>query len=119
MEEIMIFLTNTPQLGDIQFNVILGGFGLFLLGIKFLGDGFKDAAGPKIRDYIERYTGNLLSAILVGTVITALMQSSTAATVISISLVRAGLMRLDQAIGISVGANLGTTVTALMIGLSI
>lgn len=119
MEEIMIFLTNTPQLGDIQFNVILGGFGLFLLGIKFLGDGFKDAAGPKIRDYIERYTGNLLSAILVGTVITALMQSSTAATVISISLVRAGLMRLDQAIGISVGANLGTTVTALMIGLNI
>ncbi|QIK69857.1 Na/Pi cotransporter family protein [Erysipelothrix sp. HDW6C] len=106
-------------LGDIKFNVILGGFGLFLLGIKFLGDGFKEAAGPKIRDYIEKYTGNIFSAILVGTVITAIMQSSTAATVISISLVRAGLMRLEQAIGISVGANLGTTVTALMIGLNI
>lgn len=113
------FLVVTPELSDIGFNVILGGFGMFLLGIKFLGDGFKAAAGPKIRDYIEKYTGNLFSAILVGTVITALMQSSTAATVISISLVRAGLMSLSQAIGISVGANLGTTVTALMIGLNI
>ncbi|QIK57261.1 Na/Pi cotransporter family protein [Erysipelothrix sp. HDW6A] len=111
--------TAQVTLGDIRFNVILGGFGMFLLGIKFLGDGFKDAAGPKIRDYIEKYTGNIFSAIIVGTIITALMQSSTAATVISISLVRAGLMKLEQAIGISVGANLGTTVTALMTGLDI
>lgn len=115
----MILIGEVAQFSDIEFNVILGGFGMFLLGIKLLGDGFKDAAGSKIRDYIERYTGNLLSAILVGTVITALMQSSTAATVISISLVRAGLMSLEAAIGISVGANLGTTVTALMIGLNI
>lgn len=112
-------VSGQATLGDIKINVILGGFGLFLLGIKLLGDGFKDAAGPKIRDYIEKYTGNIFSAILVGTVITALMQSSTAATVISISLVRAGLMSLEQAIGISVGANLGTTVTALMTGLNI
>lgn len=115
----MILIGEVAQFSDIAFNVILGGFGMFLLGIKLLGDGFKDAAGSKIRDYIERYTGNLLAAILVGTVITALMQSSTAATVISISLVRAGLMSLEAAIGISVGANLGTTVTALMIGLNI
>ncbi|WP_323616223.1 Na/Pi cotransporter family protein [Erysipelothrix rhusiopathiae] len=115
----MILIGEVAQFSDIAFNVILGGFGMFLLGIKLLGDGFKDAAGSKIRDYIERYTGNLLSAILVGTVITALMQSSTAATVISISLVRAGLMSLEAAIGISVGANLGTTVTTLMIGLNI
>ncbi|HEY4537294.1 MAG TPA: Na/Pi cotransporter family protein [Erysipelothrix sp.] len=112
-------MVSTISFSDIKFNVILGGFGLFLLGIKLLGDGFKEAAGPKIRDYIEKYTGNLLSAILVGTIITALMQSSTAATVISISLVRAGLMTVQQAIGISVGANLGTTVTALMTGLNI
>lgn len=98
----MILIGEVAQFSDIAFNVILGGFGMFLLGIKLLGDGFKDAAGSKIRDYIERYTGNLLSAILVGTVITALMQSSTAATVISISLVRAGLMSLEAAIGISV-----------------
>lgn len=111
--------TNEITLSDVNFGIILGGFGLFLLGIKFLGDGLKDLAGSKIRDYIEKYTGSLWSSILVGTVITALMQSSTAATVISISLVRAGLMSLKQAIGISVGANLGTTVTALMIGFDI
>lgn len=109
----------TPTISDLGINVILGGFGLFILGIKFLGDGLKEAAGPKIRDYIEKYTGNLLSAIVVGTIITAIMQSSTAATVISISLVRAGLMSLEQAIGISIGANIGTTVTALMIGLNV
>lgn len=111
--------TAVTQLSDIHFNVILGGFGLFLLGIKFLGDGLRDAAGTKVRDYIEKYTGSLWSSILVGTVITALMQSSTAATVISISLVRAGLMSLRQAIGISIGANLGTTVTAIIIGLNV
>lgn len=116
----MFYMANTnPAFSEIGISVILGGFGLFMLGIKMLGDGFKEAAGPKIRDYIEKYTGNLISAILVGTVITAIMQSSTAATVISISLVRAGLMSLEQAIGISIGANVGTTVTALMIGLNI
>ncbi len=116
----MFYMANTnPVFSEIGISVILGGFGLFMLGIKMLGDGFKEAAGPKIRDYIEKYTGNLISAILVGTVITAIMQSSTAATVISISLVRAGLMSLEQAIGISIGANVGTTVTALMIGLNV
>lgn len=114
-----ILAAQAPTIADLGINVILGGFGLFILGIKFLGDGLKDAAGPKIRDYIEKYTGNLISAILVGTLITAIMQSSTAATVISISLVRAGLMSLEQAIGISIGANIGTTVTALMIGLNV
>lgn len=119
-DNVMFIMGNIePALSDIGINVILGGFGLFMLGIKMLGDGFKDAAGPRIRDYIEKYTGNLISAILVGAVITALMHSSTAATVISISLVRAGLMSLEQAIGISIGANVGTTITALMIGLNV
>ena len=77
-------------------NVILGGFALFLLGITYLGDGLKEIAGPKIRIYIEKYTNNIFKAILVGTAITAIMNSSTAATVISISLVRAGLMKLDR-----------------------
>lgn len=110
---------SATQASDIHLNIILGGFGLFLLGIKFLGDGLKDIAGTRVRDYIEKYTGSLWSSILVGTVITALMQSSTAATVISISMVRAGLMNLKQAIGISIGANLGTTVTTLIIGLNV
>lgn len=115
----LFLATQNPSFSDLGINVILGGFGLFILGIKFLGEGLKEAAGPKIRDYIEKYTSNTVMAILVGIAITAIMQSSTAATVISISLVRAGLMRLDQAIGISIGANVGTTVTALMIGLNV
>lgn len=103
----------------LEINVILSGFALFIIGIHYLGDGLTEAAGPRINEYIEKYTSNLFMAMLVGTLITAIMNSSTAATVISISLVRAGLMRLDQAIGISVGANLGTTMTSLIIGLNI
>lgn len=76
-------------------------------------------AGPKIKVYIEKYTNNIYRAILVGMVITALIQSSFAATVISISLVRAGLMSLEQAIGVSIGNNIGTTVTSIIVGLKI
>lgn len=115
----IVHLMQNLTFQDLGINMILGGFGLFLLGITFLGDGLKEAAGPKIKDYIEKYTSNIFMAILVGTLITAIMQSSSAATVISISLVRAGLMSLNQAIGISIGANVGTTVTALMIGLNV
>lgn len=114
-----IQLVQSPTFQDLGLNLILGGFGLFILGITFLGDGLKAVAGPKIKDYIEKYTSNIFMAMLVGALITAIMQSSSAATVISISLVRAGLMSLNQAIGISIGANVGTTVTALMIGLNV
>ena len=54
---------------ELKINVILGGFALFLWGIKQLGDGFREAAGPKIRDYIAKYTGSLMSSIIVGTII--------------------------------------------------
>lgn len=100
-------------------NYILGGFGLFILGITLLGDGLKELAGPKIKVYIEKYTSNTFMAMMVGMVVTGLIQSSSATTVISISLVRAGLMTLQQAIGIALGANIGTTVTSIMIGLKI
>ncbi len=103
----------------LELNVILSGLALFMIGIHYLGDGLTEAAGPRINQYIEKYTSNLFMAILVGTIITAIMNSSTAATVISISLVRAGLMRLESAIGISIGANLGTTMTSLIIGLNV
>ena len=112
----MTLLGVAPQL---EINVILSGFAMFIIGINILGDGLTEAAGPRINEYIEKYTSNLFMAMLVGTIITAIMNSSTAATVISISLVRAGLMSLEQAIGISVGANLGTTMTSLIIGLNI
>lgn len=114
-----MFIFAETALPPIEINIILAGFALFVVGIQFLGDGLTEAAGTKINDYIEKYTSNLFMAILVGTVITAIMHSSTAATVISISLVRAGMMSLEQAIGISVGANLGTTMTSLIIGLNV
>lgn len=112
-----MFLTaGNPKL---ELNIILSGFALFMVGVQFLGDGLTEAAGSKINDYIEKYTSNLFMAILVGAVITAIMHSSAAATVISISLVRAGVMSLEQAIGISIGANIGTTMTSLVIGLNV
>lgn len=116
MEVFMFLIGNAPTL---EFNIILSGFALFMVGVQFLGDGLTEAAGSKINDYIEKYTSNLFTAILVGAVITAIMQSSSAATVISISLVRAGVMTLQQAIGISIGANIGTTMTSLVIGLDV
>ncbi len=104
---------------SIEIGIILGGFALFMIGVDFLGEGLTELAGTKINYYIEKYTNNLFMSMLVGAIITAIMHSSTAATVISISLVRAGMMSLEQAIGISIGANLGTTMTSLVIGLNI
>jgi len=105
---------------SVQFmGLVLGGIALFIYGIEQMSDGLKSIAGHHIRDYIEKYTSNLFMAILVGTAITAMLHSSTAVTVISISLVRAGLMKLEQAIGITIGANVGTCVTSIMIGLNI
>lgn len=103
-------------MSQISWQFIAGGLGIFLFGIKLMGDGLTAAAGTKIRDYIEKYTSNPIKAMLVGILLTGLIQSSSGTTVIAISLVRAGLMRLDQAIGVTLGANIGTTVTAILIG---
>ena len=107
------------SLQSIQWDMILGGFGLFLFGIKFMGDGLKSLAGDKLRDYIDKYTSKPLMAILIGAVVTIMIQSSSATTAITIGLVRAGLMRLEQAAGVVMGANIGTTVTAFLIGLKV
>lgn len=101
---------------QIDWHLIAGGLGLFLFGVKLMGDSLTKFAGTKIRDYIEKYTSNPLMAVLVGIIMTGLIQSSSAATVIAISLVRSGLMGLNQAIAIILGANIGTTVTAILIG---
>ena len=106
-------------LADIRWDMILGGFGLFLFGIKFMGDGLKSVAGDKLRDYIDKYTSNPIMGVLVGALITILVQSSSATTAITIGLVRAGLMKLEQAAGVIFGANIGTTVTSFLISLSI
>ena len=100
----------------IDWQFIAGGLGLFLFGVKLMGDSLTKFAGTKIRDYIEKYTSNPIMAVLVGIVMTGLIQSSSAATVIAISLVRSGLMGMSQAIAIILGANIGTTVTSILIG---
>lgn len=107
------------SISSIQWEFIFGGLAIFLFGINLMGDGLTNFAGSKIRDYIDKYTSNPFKAILVGIVLTAVLQSSSATTVIAISLVRAGLMRLDQAIGISMGANIGTTITAVLISFQV
>lgn len=94
----------------------LGGLGLFLFSIKYMGDGLQQAAGDKLRYYIDKYTSNPFLGILVGLAMSALIQSSSGVTVIVVGLVSAGLLILRQAIGIIMGANIGTTVTAFMIG---
>jgi phosphate:Na+ symporter len=99
--------------------LITGGLGIFLFGITYMGDALKLLAGDKLRDIIEKYTTNPIYGALVGVVVTGLIQSSSGTTALTIGLVRAGLMNLNQAIGIIIGANIGTTVTAFLIGLKL
>ena len=94
----------------------LGGLGLFLYSIKTMGDGLQQAAGDRLRFYIDKYTSNPFFGILVGIGMTALIQSSSGVTVITVGLVSAGLLTLRQAIGIVMGANIGTTATSFIIG---
>ena len=94
----------------------LAGLGLFLYSIKTMGDGLQQAAGDRLRYYIDKYTSNPFLGVLVGIVVTALIQSSTGVTVITVGLVSASLLTLRQAIGIIMGANIGTTVTSFIIG---
>ena len=112
-------LSGTYTFADLDWQSILGGFGLFLFGIKFMGDGLKAYAGDKLRDFIDRYTTKVWMGVLVGIVATILVQSSSASTAITIGFVRASLMRLDQAVGIILGANIGTTTTAFLVGLKV
>ncbi|SOC11594.1 phosphate:Na+ symporter [Ureibacillus xyleni] len=97
----------------------LGGLGLFLFAIKYMGDGLQKAAGDRLRELIDRFTTNPLMGVLVGIIVTVLIQSSSGTTVIVVGLVSAGFMSLRQAIGVIMGANIGTTVTAFIIGLDV
>ncbi|MEG1066012.1 MAG: Na/Pi cotransporter family protein [Erysipelotrichaceae bacterium] len=111
--------TETITYASVQWDLIIGGFALFLFGIQYMGDGLKSIAGDKLRDIIDKYTSKPWKGILIGALITLFIQSSSATTAIAIGFVRAGLMRLDQAIGVIMGANIGTTITAVLIGLNI
>ncbi|RKQ37802.1 Na/Pi cotransporter family protein [Oceanobacillus halophilus] len=96
-----------------------GGLGIFLLGIKFMGDGLQRSAGDRLRDILDRFTSNPFLGVLAGIIVTILIQSSSGTTVLTVGLVNAGFMTLRQAIGVIMGANIGTTVTAFIIGIDL
>lgn len=98
---------------------LLGGLGLFLFGIKTMGDGLEQAAGSKMKRLLEALTRNKFTAVLVGLLVTAVIQSSSATTVMVVGFVNAGLLSLSKAIGVIMGANIGTTVTSLMLSVKL
>ena len=98
---------------------LVGGLGIFLFGIKTMGDSLKALAGNKIKIIIEKTTSNPFFGVLIGILVTGLIQSSSGTTALTVGLVRAGLMTLPQAVGIILGANIGTTITSVLIGLKI
>ncbi|MBQ5970170.1 MAG: Na/Pi cotransporter family protein [Clostridia bacterium] len=96
----------------------LGGISLFLFGMKLLSQALEKKAGGSMAGLLSRFTSNKLSGFLLGTVVTALMQSSSATTVMVIGLVNAGILTLSQSVPITIGANLGTTITAWILSLN-
>jgi len=96
---------------------ITGGLCLFLYGMKVMSDGIQRAAGDRLQRFLNLITGNRFTAVFTGFAITAIIQSSSATTVMVVSLVNAGLLNLTQAIGLIMGANIGTTVTAWIVSL--
>jgi phosphate:Na+ symporter len=98
---------------------IIGGLGLFLLGMKNMSEGMQAVAGDRLRKLIGMVTNNRFVACIVGIVVTIIIQSSSATTVILVSMVNAGIMTLTQAIGVIYGANIGTTITAWILAVNI
>nr|WP_275980260.1 Na/Pi cotransporter family protein [Halalkalibacter alkaliphilus] len=99
--------------------MFFGGLGIFLFGIKYMGDGLQKVAGDGLRDVLDKFTTNPVMGVFAGLFVTVLLQTSTGTTVLTIGLVNAGFMTLKQAIGVIMGANIGTTVTAFIIGIKI
>lgn len=97
------------------FTGLIGGLGLFLYGMKLMGDGLENAAGEKLKSILEKLTSNKYIGVLIGAAVTCIIQSSSATTVMVVSFVNAGLMSLAQAAGVIMGANIGTTITAQMV----
>ena len=96
---------------------VLGGLALFLFGMKTMSDGLQKVAGPTMRTILSKMTGNRFSGVLTGTLITSMVQSSSATTVMLISFVSAELLTLTQAVGVVMGANIGTTMTGWIVAL--
>ncbi len=99
--------------------LLLGGLGLFLFGMKLMSDGLEQVAGARMRSILEFFTKNRFIGMLVGILFTAIVQSSSATTVMVVSFVNSGLMNLFQAAGVILGANIGTTVTGQLIAFNL
>ncbi|MDY6852364.1 MAG: Na/Pi cotransporter family protein, partial [Thermodesulfobacteriota bacterium] len=97
----------------------IGGLGLFIFGMRMMSESLQRAAGERLRKILEKASSNRVVACITGTVTTALIQSSSATTVMLVGFVNAGLLNLSQAVGVALGANIGTTVTAQMIAFKI
>ena len=96
---------------------LAGGLALFIYGMTTMGSGLERAAGAKLEKSLEKMTGNIFTALLMGLVVTAIIQSSSATTVMVVGFVNAGIMTLKQSVGVILGANIGTTVTGQILRL--
>ena len=97
---------------------MLGGLAMFLYGIEVMGDGLKNSSGAALKRVLEKVSGNLITGVLTGTLVTAVIQSSTATIVLAVALIGAGVLTLKQAVAIVMGANIGTTATAWITNLA-
>lgn len=97
---------------------MIGGLALFLYGMNLMGDGLSNASGGRLEKILEKLTSNPIKAVLLGAGVTAVIQSSSATTVMVVGFVNSGIMKLSQAVGIIMGANIGTTITSWILSLS-
>ena len=101
-----------------SFLTMLGGLALFLFGMNAMGDGLAKTAGSKLEKILEKLTSNPIRSVLLGAGVTAVIQSSSATTVMVVGFVNSGIMKLSQAVGVIMGANVGTTVTSWLLSLT-
>ena len=97
---------------------LLGGLAFFLFGMTLLGDGLKKVAGSKLETILGKLTSNPIKGVLLGALVTAVIQSSSATTVMVVGFVNSGIMQLSNAVGIIMGANIGTTATGWVLTLA-
>ena len=97
---------------------LIGGLALFLFGMNVMGDALEKRAGNSLKNILEKLTANRFKGFLLGAGVTAIIQSSSATTVIVVGLVNSGIMKLQQAVGVIMGANIGTTMTSWLLSLT-
>lgn len=114
---ILLAKFTTMAFGFVDFLQLIGALGFFIYGMKVMSDGIQKVAGSKMRDILAAMTSNRVFGLITGFLVTALVQSSSATTVMIVSFVNAGLLSLVESIGVIMGANIGTTVTAWLISI--